>query len=95
MESATLLHEGWFRLHQRDQGKCPVKVVKPTWRDFLTATKPAGSAKQVLKVIKWIQANCVHTNDRWLGKPFNILPWQYFIILALFTVGADGLRVVR
>lgn len=46
-------------------------------------------------MIRWIEANCVHTNDRWLGKPFRLLVWQKWVILALFTFGADGLRVVR
>jgi phage terminase large subunit-like protein len=30
-----------------------------------------------------------------LGKPFKLLPWQKWVILALFTVGADGLRTIR
>ena len=37
----------------------------------------------------------MHTNDRWREKPFRLLAWQKWIILALFTVGPDGLRVVR
>lgn len=37
----------------------------------------------------------MHTNDRWTGKPFRLLPWQKWVIYALFTVGPDGIRVVR
>lgn len=48
-----------------------------------------------MHVIKWIEAHCVHTNDRWTGKPFRLLPWQKMVILALFVVGGDGLRVTR
>jgi phage terminase large subunit-like protein len=46
-------------------------------------------------VCEWIEFHCVHTNDRWTGKPFVLLLWQKMVILALFTVGADGLRVTR
>ena len=46
-------------------------------------------------MIRWIELHCVHTNDRWTGKPFRLLGWQKWVILALFTVGADGVRLVR
>lgn len=46
-------------------------------------------------MIRWITTNCVHTNDRWTGKPFVILAWQRMVILALFAIRADGLRSVR
>lgn len=39
--------------------------------------------------------HCVHTNDRWTGKPFRLLTWQKWVILALFTTGTDGLRLFR
>lgn len=45
--------------------------------------------------MRWIQTHCVHTNDRWTGMPFVILAWQRMVILALFAVRADGLRIVR
>jgi phage terminase large subunit-like protein len=69
--------------------------VKPQWRDYVTTKKPVGNYDQGHRVIKWIERHCVHTNDRWLGKPFRLLPWQKWIILALFTTGADGLRIIR
>lgn len=47
------------------------------------------------QVIAWVEFHCVHTNDRWREKPFRLLPWQKWLILALFTVGTDNLRVVR
>ena len=37
----------------------------------------------------------MHTNDRWTGRPFVILAWQRMVILAMFVVGADGLRITR
>lgn len=39
--------------------------------------------------------HCVHTNDRWTGKPFVLLTWQKMVILALFVVRSDGLRLIR
>lgn len=45
--------------------------------------------------VEWIERHCVFTNDRWIGRPFRLLPWQKMVILALFTVGPDGLRLVR
>lgn len=66
----------------------------PTWRDYLTYTKPSGPTKGAA-VCDWIEFHCVHTNDRWTGKPFVLLLWQRMVILGLFTVGADGLRIVR
>lgn len=72
----------------------PEQPPRPTWRDYLTTRKPDGKTRGHV-AIRWIEANCVHTNDRWLGKPFRLLAWQKWVILALFTVGADGIRVVR
>lgn len=47
------------------------------------------------RCIAWIESNCVHTNGKWIGKPFRCLLWQKFIILALFIVNPDGLRAIR
>ncbi len=69
-------------------------VAKPTWKDWVTTRKPEGKTRGWV-AIRWIEGNCVHTNDRWTGKPFKLLPWQKWILLALFTVGTDSLRVVR
>jgi len=46
-------------------------------------------------VIRWIEANCVHTQGRWIGKPFRFLTWQKALILALFAVDAHGVRIYR
>lgn len=72
----------------------PTEAKRPTWRDFLVTRKPVGKTRGQVAV-RWIEAHCVHTNDRWLGKPFRLLLWQKWVLLALFTVGADGVRVVR
>lgn len=38
----------------------------------------------------------MHTKDRWLGKPFRLLPWEKLLILALFTIDpATRLRMFR
>jgi len=66
----------------------------PVWRDYLKVAKPTGPTRG-WECIRWVEAHCVFTNDRWIGKPFRLLPWQKYVILALFTVGADGLRVAR
>lgn len=48
------------------------------------------------RVIKFITAFCIHTNARWAGEPFVLLPWQKQLILELFEVDPDtGLRVYR
>lgn len=41
------------------------------------------------KVIKWIEANCVFTKDRWIGMPFRLLPWQKQLIIDLFELVWD------
>lgn len=47
-------------------------------------------------VCRWIEANCVHTNDRWIGKPFKLLPWQRAFIMRLFEVNPKTrLRIYR
>jgi phage terminase large subunit-like protein len=46
-------------------------------------------------VARWIEANCVHTNGEWIGRPFRLLPWQKRLLLELFEVGDDGLRRYR
>src|SRR5689334_21106575 len=73
----------------------PEERARPWSRDYVKTRKRHGTGSRGDKVIRWIEANCVHTNDRWLGKPFRLLVWQKWVILALFTVGVDGLRVVR
>lgn len=58
-------------------------------------TKRSGPTKGAA-VVRWIEANCVFTQDRWLGKPFRLLLWQKLVIYALFSVDAEtGLRVYR
>lgn len=60
---------------------------------MVTTAKPGVTRGH--DVIRWITTNCVHTNDRWTGMPFVILAWQRMVILALFALRADGLRVTR
>jgi phage terminase large subunit-like protein len=72
----------------------PPTEAAPTWRDYLITKVPRGKTRG-WEVIRWIERHCVHTNDRWTGKPFRLLTWQKMVILALFTVGDDGLRVLR
>jgi len=69
-------------------------VTPPTWRDYLTTTAQPGPTRGY-ECIDWIETHCVHTNDRWTGKPFVILLWQRMVLLALFAVGADGMRLIR
>lgn len=66
----------------------------PTWQDYLVTTATPGRSRG-FDVMRWITTHCVHTNDRWTGQPFVILPWQKMVILALFALRADGLRAVR
>lgn len=66
----------------------------PRWQDYLTTNARPGKTRG-FDAIAWIECHCVHTNDRWTGKPFRILPWQRMVLLALFAIGADGLRLVR
>jgi phage terminase large subunit-like protein len=42
-----------------------------------------------LDVIRWIERNCVFTKDRWLGKPFRLLPWQKQLLIDLFELEYD------
>jgi phage terminase large subunit-like protein len=46
-------------------------------------------------VIKWIEANCVHTNGEWIGRPFRFFDWQKPLVKALFELRPDGLRRYR
>jgi phage terminase large subunit-like protein len=46
-------------------------------------------------VIRWIETHCVCTQGEWIGKPLRLLPWQKRLILELFTVRPDGLRLYR
>lgn len=72
----------------------PESPKPPTWRDYLTTNSIPG-ATTGWDCIRWIEKHCVHTNDRWTGKPFRLLPWQKMVILALFVTNADGLRRIR
>lgn len=47
------------------------------------------------RVIRWIERYCCHTNGEWVGKPFRLLDWQKRLILELFEVDADLLRIYR
>ena len=68
--------------------------MKPTWRDYLVTNAKPGPTRG-FDAMRWISTHCVHTNDRWTGLPFVILAWERMVILALFAVRADGLRLVR
>lgn len=65
----------------------------------MTPPTPSGAtpkrSTQGFKVIRWIEATCVHTQAEWAGKPFRLLPWQKRLILELFEVGDDNLRRYR
>lgn len=41
------------------------------------------------RVIRWIEANCVFTKDRWLGRPFRFLDWQKQWLIDLFEMVWD------
>jgi phage terminase large subunit-like protein len=41
------------------------------------------------KVIRWIEKNCIFSRDRWLGRPFRLLPWQKQLLLDLFELVYD------
>lgn len=43
-----------------------------------------------VRVIRWIETNCVFTKDRWRGRPFKLLPWQKQLIIDLFEMVPDG-----
>ena len=43
-----------------------------------------------LRVIKWIEANCVFTDDRWEGEPFRLLPWQRQLLIDMFEMVFDA-----
>ena len=38
------------------------------------------------KVVRFIERYCVHTQARWTGKPFRLLPWQKGLLCELFEV---------
>jgi phage terminase large subunit-like protein len=57
---------------------------------------PARRLTQGPRVVKWIEANCVHTNGIWIGKPFRLLPWEKKLIYELFEINPEtGLRRYR
>lgn len=37
-------------------------------------------------IAAWIEANCVHTKGRWIGRPFALLPWQRELLNEMFEV---------
>ena len=57
-------------------------IVPPT--DGLVPTPRRKS--QGRRVIQWIEANCIHTNGEWRGKPFRCLPWEKQLLMELFEV---------
>lgn len=79
---------------KRTANRVAVRKKCPTWQDYLTTRRPEGPTDGY-RCIRWIERHCVHTNDRWTGKPFQLLPWQKFVILCLFTIGPDDLRLIR
>ena len=57
---------------------------------------PARRLTQGPRVVKWMEANLVHTNGEWIGKPFRLLHWQKRLIYELFEVDPEtGLRRYR
>jgi phage terminase large subunit-like protein len=47
------------------------------------------------KVCRFIERHCIHTNGKWVGKPFKLLPWQRRLIYELFEVHDNGVRRYR
>lgn len=41
---------------------------------------------------EWIGGNCVHTSSRWVGKPFELLPWQVRLLVELLELKPSGER---
>lgn len=55
--------------------------------------QPARRLTQGPRVVRWMEANLVHTNGEWIGKPFRFLPWQKKVIFELFEIDpVTGLR---
>lgn len=40
----------------------------------------------------WITGNCVHTSSKWVGRPFELLPWEVRLLVELLELRDDGLR---
>lgn len=55
----------------------------------------ASKFREGRKAIKFIEANCVHTQAQWIGKPFRLLLWQKLFIFSLFALNAAGERAIR
>jgi len=43
----------------------------------------------------WITGNCVHTSSKWVGTPFELLPWEVRLLVELLELRDDGLRKHR
>jgi len=54
---------------------------------------PSRRPTKGFDVIRWIETHCVHTQGEWVGKPFRLFDWQRQLILELFTVRAEVVRV--
>jgi phage terminase large subunit-like protein len=59
------------------------------------AGRPPERPTRGYRVIRWIEANCVHTQGEWIGRPFRLLPWQRRWLLELFELAPTGLRGYR
>lgn len=58
----------------------------PVYRDERSAGWFASS---------WIAGNCVHTSSKWVGQPFDLLPWQVRLLVELLELRNDGIRKHR
>lgn len=61
----------------------------------LAATPSTPSTKkrsQGGRVIRFIEAHCVHPDGMWVGQPIRLEDWQRRLIYELFEVGDDDLR---
>ena len=47
------------------------------------------------EVIAWIEANCIHTQAEWYGKPFKLFDWQRKLLLDMFKVDENGKRIYQ
>jgi phage terminase large subunit-like protein len=71
------------------------KTKTPSRKSSRGSSKAEPVRSRGFAVIKWIEANCVFTQGKWIGQPFRLLPWQKRLILELFSLRPNGLRQYR
>lgn len=76
-------------------GVRPLEGVDGVWEaliDDRNGTPPRTILTMGPKVIRFIERFCVHTQARWAGHPFTLLPWQKTVLVELFEVTWDSDR---